>query len=31
MKTIADLKNEINGGNRKEIIDSFEETIPEDI
>ena len=31
MKTIVNLINEIKGENRKEIIDSFEETIAEDI
>ena len=31
MKTIVNLKQEIKGKNRKEIIDSFEETIAEDI
>ena len=31
MKIILNLKQEINGENRKEIIDSFEGTIAEDI
>ena len=31
MKTIENLKKEIKGENRKEIIDSFEESIAEDI
>ena len=31
MKTIDKLKQEINGENRKEIIDSFEESIAEDM
>ena len=31
MKTIVNLKQEINGENRKEIIGSFEESIAEDI
>ena len=31
MNNILNLKNEINGENRKEIIDSIEETIAEDI